>query len=293
VAIDPTACHRPWAGSKRSAEASDPSGPSPPATRTVPSASVVVVAWERAAPSSAPADQRPVVGSKSSTDVRAWSPGAPSVLADPPATSTRPSGSTATDAPERATASEPVAVQAPVAGSKISAEANGPSAPPPPATSTRPSGSVAMAALLRASRRAPVAVHTPGATSSASCGTGSGSMTIAVVVSRMGMSPAGFGPDGGARMDEPARRLDAGIRSSAGSGAAAIGSSEASGAATTRLSSPSAAGSALRAIDAVEATGAVPACLRSSASRRSCSILASMESADEAVSPPSQSIVMR
>src|SRR3989449_6109610 len=80
----------------------------------------------------------------------------------PPASSTRPSGSSAAAGACRPSLRVPVDVHVPDAGSNSSAEVHmWPQRSPPPATSTRPSCRTTAAGLLRGTLRGPVSVQVP------------------------------------------------------------------------------------------------------------------------------------
>ena len=104
----------------------------PPVRSTRPFGSITATCAERGVPSWIGADQRPVTGSKTSAVSWAFEP------SSPPATRTRPSGSTVAEAQSRLTeGAGPAGSQAPVAGLKSS---TGSAPPVPPWMRTRPSG---------------------------------------------------------------------------------------------------------------------------------------------------------
>jgi len=79
----------------------------------------------------------------------------------PPATRTRPSASGVAVWPKRGIARGAVGIQAPVDGSKVSAEARNPSPSKPPAARTRPSCSRVAVCPRRGDPMGPVALQVP------------------------------------------------------------------------------------------------------------------------------------
>src|SRR5882757_6350276 len=154
-------------------------------TSTRPSSSATAWCCQRASCIDPVAVQLPVAGSYSSAEERVSGASAER-MRSPPATSTRPSGSSVAEWPYRSPVMPPVGDQPPVAGSYNSAEESPPLAydcpsVTPPATSTRPSASTVAVCSRRPMPSGAAADQSPTA--------GSYSAVSATAVSRLSQPP--------------------------------------------------------------------------------------------------------